>query len=59
MSASPRSNFLAIGGQSGLIVSNISTVLASETVLRKDDAECLDLQWSSKGTFLAFIRREQ
>lgn len=46
MSASPRSNLLAIGGQSGFIVRNISTVLESKIILRKNDAECLDLQWS-------------
>ena len=49
---------LAICGKSGLLVQVVKSQGAKAKRVTMDDAECLDVAWSSQGTFLGCIRRE-
>ena len=51
-------SMLAICGKSGLLVEQVKSKGGATNRVTLDDAECLDIAWSPRGTFLACIRNE-
>ncbi len=56
--ASPIGSLLAVCGKSGLIVWDVPDAENTKPIIRMDEAECVDILWSPKATFLSCIRKE-